>query len=684
MQSKITEGEKKRVLARIISAFGFAMILCLMLMLSASLLALRYPQRLRMSFSPVWLVKTVAMYKPLFLLFAVLLSVFAAYGLYRLLIRKGRKEARGLILAKEQTQGSDKLMDLEEKEEVFDLVDRKRPTGIILGREEETGRLLTVPFKGPKSPANGNFLIVGPSGTRKTSAVLLPNIFSCIQAGYSCVCTDPKGEIYSQTVAAAMAHGYNIRILNFMPEEFSHSDGWDAIKAIREANEPEEMAGLIVDVFCNNLSNVKKDFWEEANRNLFKAALLAVSIASGYIPVTSTENGAKGRTLAEVYNLIASDDCEERMLNLIKASSKNRKILWASFSSWAKHSQKDSIRAGLATKLSILQSENLTRVLSEDEINFSELNDKKTMLYIICSDKDSTYQCILALVSAMLFYQVTYIADHSPGKCLSRPLYFFFEEFRNIGYIPDLSKKISTLRSRKINMVFCYQDIDQLRDTYSTVDQPHEYQAIIANCALNVCCGSGDDGTNKFFSEKSGEMTIEEAITSISTNTFVPRALQHNPRGNVRKQAKGRAVMLESEIAKIKPDEILIIETGCNPTLEKKYFYKCHPLYQYQAVDGNGEIIVPSHLDHIPLWVLNEKRREAARVTGYDTDIKEPKLRVRKVEGLHLMQEINELDDKYQNKSSFLEKAEKLLYEPGDSGPTYSSKSLDYFMRDDD
>jgi len=622
---------------------------------------------------------------PVPFLLLILISGLAGFLIYRLAMKKRRIDDRGLILAKDQTQGCDKLMDFEEKKRVFDLTPREKPKGVILGQDEKSNLLITVPFDGSKAPENGNILIVGKSGSRKTTSVLLPNIFSCIQSGYSCVCTDPKGEIYSKTVAAAIANGYNIRIINILPEEFTHSDGWDVVKAIRTAVDPEQMAELIVNVFCSNLSNVEKNFWEDANRNLFKAALLCVAVATDYIPVTSTDNSAKGRTLAEVYNLISSEDCEERMKNLIKASSRNRKLLAASFNSWAEHSQKDSIRAGLATKLSILQSENLSRVLSEDEIDFKELDERKTMLYIICSDKDSTYQCVLSLICAMLFYQVTYIADKSPNKCLSRPLYFFFEEFKNIGYIPDLSKKIATLRSRRINMVFCYQNIDQLRDTYSSKGAEHEYQTIIASCALSVCCGSGDSETNKFFSDKTGVMTIEESMTSIQTSTFMPKVLQVNPRGSIRKQSKGRAVMLESEIAKIKADEILIIKSGNNPTLDKKYFYKNHPLYQYQAVDSFGEIIEPSHIDHIPGWAKKEQLKEAAKVTGYKIQFSEKPINVIKFDGLHLVQELNELDEKYSSKLGFFQRAANFIYEPEENSPQIcSNKTIDHFIRNDE
>ena len=583
----------------------------------------------------------------------MLVSVLAAFILAVLASRSKDEDSRGLHLAKEKTQGVSQELTEIEKRNIYELRNYFHPSGIILGKDKKSGEVITIPWKHEKknlAPTNGNILIVGESGTRKTTGFLLGNIFSCMEEGHSIMTTDPKGEIYSQTIAAAIEKGYDVKIFNIMSGQFIFSDGWDVLKLVRESDNPQNATDIIVNTILDNISaGMPKDFWYTQNKNLLKLAILTVAIAEGYVPRTSMNNKAKGRTFQEVCALVYSSDLKEIIASLL-ASEFNRKYLFEPFSTWTGHDQWKNVRSNLALALELFQNKELSRILSEDEIDFKDLDRKKTIIYLMTTDKDSVYQPVLALFSTMMFREVTDIADkksaNSEKKHLDRPLTIFFEEFDNVGYIPDLAKKIATIRSRWINMIFCYQNIGQLKGTYTNRHQgKEEWQTIVANCAMRVCCGAGDLDTAEFFSKYTGQMTIEEESVSYDAGIFSPRSLRFSERESIRKTSKGRAVYLPSEILSIQPDEILLCRLKHNSTIEKKYYYKHHPLYQYQCIDEHGNIKMHDHFDHIPDWRIRDKEIETQKVHGSTGSVMKNTIRIGKFENLHKRQAESFVED---------------------------------------
>jgi len=608
----------------------------------------------------------------LFLLYLIL-GVFLGIILAKKVSLDTSEDSRGLRLAKDKTQGVAQELTEREKRNIYELRNYFNPSGIILGKDKKSGEVITIPWKYDKknmAPTNGNILIVGESGTRKTTGFLLGNIFSCMEEGHSIVTTDPKGEIYSQTIAAAIERGYEVRIFNIMSEQFIFSDGWDVLKLVRESANPQNATDIIVNTILDNISvGMPKDFWYTQNKNLLKLAILTVAIAEGYVPRTSMNNKAKGRTFQEVCSLVYSADMKETIASLL-GSQFNRKYLFEPFSTWTGHDQWKNVRSNLALALELFQNKELSRILSEDEIDFRDLDRKKTIIYLMTTDKDSVYQPVLALFSTMMFREVTDIADkksaNSEKKHLDRPLTIFFEEFDNVGYIPDLAKKIATIRSRWINMIFCYQNIGQLKGTYTNRHQgKEEWQTIVANCAMRVCCGAGDLDTAEFFSKYTGQMTIEEESVSYDVGVFSPKILRFSERESIRKSNRGRAVYLPSDILSIQPDEILLCRLKHNSTIEKKYYYKHHPLYQYQCVDELGNIKMHDHFDHIPKWRIRDMEAEGRLISGNKVSVMEDPIKIAKFENLHKRQaasteETSKLEDFFEKIRNKAEESDAL------------------------
>ena len=535
-----------------------------------------------------------------------------------------RTDPRGLVMARDAVEGSDHMMTEKELKESFDLCPSDSPSSLILGVCEE-GRIVTAPFTGPKAPSTRNVLLVGTSGSRKTSSLIIPNIYSMIQSGFSVVVTDPKGEIYSETAAAAKAFGYDIKVFDIIGGQFSYSDGWDVLRLVREAEDPQVEADTIVNVMIKNIGVQQDDFWNQANVNLLKLAILTVARAEGYTPISDDASVSDGgRTMAEVYALISTKNMGEHILSLINSNDANRRLLQAPFDAWYYNQQREQIRSGLATRFSIFQTRALTRILSEDEIDFDALNERKTLLYLMCSDRDTTYRSVLSLFVNSLFKRMADIADASREKTLKIPLQIVLEEARNIGYIPDLAVFIATIRSRNIGVMMCYQNLSQLTDTYDVMrDGRFEWETIKNNCSIHLCCGAdgSDERTCSHFSEKSGRMTIVRRSSTRDVSSLAPRNLRASLREKEGTQLSGRAVLLPSEIKDIAKDEVLIFKENAHPCIKKKYYYVDHPLYRFRVKDEKGNAVKPSHLDRIPEWRRKELMRKEEQKTGKKTEL---------------------------------------------------------------
>ena len=333
--------------------------------------------------------------------------------------------------------------------------------------------------------------------------------------------------------------------------------------------------------------------------------------------------------------LLGDEDLEITLGNLM-ISEHNRKYLKDKFLTWSTHPQKEGVRAGLQSKLAILNSENLLSVLSEDDVDFKKMNEEKSITYIIASDKDSTYKSVLALVSAMMFREIMEYADEQGSKSLARPFYMFFEEFKNVGYIPDLAIKMAVVRSRKINIIFCFQNIGQIKDQYgSKRDGKFEWQTILSACALQICCGANDMDTAKYFSDRSGDMSVIENSSTQNVSSLAPDSLKWSAREKLQEKRGTRKVYLPSEIYSMKKSEILISPSKHNSSIEDKYYSKNHPLAQYKAVDDFGNIITLSPDDHIPAWRERMIRSDAINSSGSDSSIIIPKINIKKFEGIH-------------------------------------------------
>lgn len=608
---------------KILSYAIYTITLCILLEVYEGLVTIQDFIRVESTMNPFVIFADALFTHPFILIMLLFFSkVITELIMHKLHTReKEEVDERGIKIDSTNQDGASRFMSKSEKREIFKYLDYNHPAGNILGVDKDTKELITVPFEGSNF-SNRNIGLFGPPGMRKTSGVLIPNIFTNIQAGNSIVCSDPKGELYKETYAAAKYNGYNVRVFNILGTQFAQSDGWDCLKMIRESSNPQSTAQVFANILLSNTSGESGDkFWWSANINCLMLALLYVAKAEAFVPTAYTEatdekeegmqepSGPafeKERTLKEVYRLITSDDMEMKIASAISMQNTvDKELLSAPYNIWAKHSQKDSIRAGLGIQLNILQSVEVQKLLSTDDINFRELAEKKTIIYIVCADNDDTYKALLTLFVTFMFRETTAIADSLPGSTLPRPLFVILEECGNIGKIPNLARYVSTVRSRNIGMLFCFQTIGQMKDIYgAVVGGKYEWETILAGCSVQLCLGANDDTTADYFSKRSGTMSTVAVREGEHRNKLFPEKLQEYTvlEKRIDISTKGRATLLPDEVRHIKKNEILISPSMDNVTLEHKYFWKNHPFYNIVLIDKETGEVVAEHQtkDRIP------------------------------------------------------------------------------------
>lgn len=570
---------------------------------------------------------------PLLAVFVFLFCFVLSFCVCRLFYKKVASDWRKYDVNDTGVYGSSDFMSEKEKRELFNLTKIKPgenidPKGIILAKDHATDELISRPWKAKSyvnSFNNENIALVGSSGRGKTSSFLIPTIYELMRMGYSIICTDPKSELYRETYPVAEAAGYKVNVINLLPGQFDCSDGIDLIKLIRTSLDPQTaadvMAKQLVQNFQGDAAQNSDTFWTQANLNCLKLALLYVALAEGFDKTPQTEANAAGshRTMMAVYELLTAKDMKERIDAEITAHPGEGKFLSGPLEIWSSHSQASSIKAGLGTALGLLQNESVCRILSEDDIDFENFNDEPTILYIVCSDKDTTFRGILTTITTVLFDEITKVADSHASLSLDTPLYFIFEELFSIGKIPDMTEKVSTLRSRKIGMIFCLQDIVQLKVRYEEL-----YESILTNCDIKLFLGGDGEYTTQFFSDLSGSSTVvnEEARRAHNENDIF--GVRNELGSSVASQQVQRAVLLTDEISKIKKNELLIYANGRDVLKEHKYFYKNHYYYGYRMVDKSGEIVTQLPTMRVPKW-REKKERQAFRInTGRDMPKREP------------------------------------------------------------
>ena len=523
--------------------------------------------------------------------FACIAAVFRwPYGLYGvggciaalavlvfMVMRMGYSETgaydreRNLIYSNKGTYGTAGFMTKKELKGVLDLVPniRKHP-GIILG--EIDGEAICVPLK---TRFNGNLAVYGASGSKKTRAFCMNMILQSAARRSSLIICDPKSELYEKSSAYLRDQGYTVKVFNLVTP--AASDSWNCLSEIEGQ---ELMAQLFCDVIIKNTGNGQGDhFWDNAELNLLKALVL-------YVERNYPEDR---RNIGEVYQLLAmSSEKELNALFDVLPISHPAKAPYSIFKQ-SSESVRGGVIIGLGSRLQVFQNQDIRNITGHDEIDLELPGKQPCAYYCITSDQDSTFDFLSSLFLSFIFIKLVRYADQNcPGGALPVPVHVLGEELCACGVIPDLSRKISVIRSRNISMSCVFQNLAGLQNRYPY----NQWQEILGNCDITLFLGCTDALTAQFISDRTGEASI--AVTSKAKQLGTWRISNYTPEYRETSGVGKRKLLTMDEVLRMDVDRALVILRGRNVLEVDKYDYSKHP---------EAKKLHPSKAaSHIPAW----------------------------------------------------------------------------------
>ena len=434
--------------------------------------------------------------------------------------------------------------DWSEHGEQYQILSNKK--GIILAENN----YLPVDKRG-----NVNVLVVGGSGSGKSASYSIPNAYQMLG---SYVFTDPKGELYDRTAGYLKQNGYKIKVLNLVHPQYS--DGYNPLMHISSEIDVDIIANTIVKGQKTD-SGGSDPFWDDSAEMLLKALIY-------YLIATRPEEEQNLASCAELVRAANTNGGNNLLTELMSSLPYDHpaRMNYKSIEI-APEKTYSSILSTLQSKLGKFDSKEIAELTSTDTIDFEEIGNQKTAVYVISSDTHTAYDFLLTIFFSQMIQQLYDFADNN-GGALKVPTYFILDEFANIGKIPDFDKKISTSRSRKLSFSVILQNLDQLEAVYDK-----SYETIIGNCDTHVFLGSNSQKTVEYFSKALGEKTISHY--SVSTN----RDKQFHRTGTSNSdQIMARALMTPDELRRMDNDLCIIFEKGIRPIKANKFYYFKHPM----------------------------------------------------------------------------------------------------------
>ena len=414
----------------------------------------------------------------------------------------------------------------------------------------------------PKNARNKNVLVVGGSGSGKTRFWLKPNLLQCHS---SYVVTDPKGTIVLECGQAMLKNGYKVKILNTI--NFKKSMHYNPFSYVHSEKD-------ILKLVTTLMTNTKGEgsggdpFWEKSER-LLLTALIA------YLHYEAPVGEQNFATLLEMLNTMQVLEDDEEYQNPVDllfedlAKTKPNSFAGRQYKLYKLAAGKTakSILISCGARLAPFDIQELRDLTMYDELQLDTLGDKKTALFLIISDTDSTFNFLISMVYTQLFNLLCDKADDVYGGKLPIHVRCLIDEAANIGQIPNLEKLVATIRSREISACLVLQAKSQLKAIYKD-----NADTIIGNMDSQIFLGGSEPGTLKDLSEMLGKETID------SFNTSDTRG--NSPSYGTSFQKLGHELLSRDEIAVLDGGKCILQLRGVRPFLSDKYDLTQHPNYK--------------------------------------------------------------------------------------------------------
>ena len=414
----------------------------------------------------------------------------------------------------------------------------------------------------PKNARNKNVLVVGGSGSGKTRFWLKPNLLQCHS---SYVVTDPKGSIVVECGNALLKNGYKLKILNTI--NFSKSMHYNPFAYVHSE---KDILKLVITLMTNTKGEGSggDPFWEKSER-LLLTALIA------YLHYEAPVEEQNFATLLEMLNTMQVLEDDEEYQNPVDllfeelAKKKPNSFAGRQYKLYKLAAGKTakSILISCGARLAPFDIQELRDLTMYDELQLDTLGDKKTALFLIMSDTDSTFNFLISMVYTQLFNLLCDKADDVYGGKLPIHVRCLIDECANIGQIPNLEKLVATIRSREISACLVLQARSQLKAIYKD-----NADTIVGNMDSQIFLGGSEPTTLKDLSEMLGKETIDAFNTSDTRG--------NSPSYGTTFQKMGHELLSRDELAVLDGGKCILQLRGVRPFLSDKYDLTQHPNYK--------------------------------------------------------------------------------------------------------
>ncbi|WP_418978225.1 VirD4-like conjugal transfer protein, CD1115 family [Bilophila wadsworthia] len=451
-------------------------------------------------------------------------------------------------------------------EDIAPYVDPKFENNVILTQTERL--MMSNRPKDPKTARNKNVLVVGGSGSGKTRFFIKPNL---MQLHSSYVVTDPKGSIAVECGKLMLRNGYKVKIFNSI--NFKKSHHYNPFAYIHSE---KDILKLVTTLIANTKGDGKSgdDFWQKAETLLYTALI-------GYIHYEAPEEEQNFATLIEFINAMEVREDDETFENNVDLAFKElaqREPNHFAVRQYKKYKlaagkTAKSINISCGARLAPFDIQELREITMYDELELDTLGDRKTALFLIMSDTDSTFNFLISMIYSQLFNLLCEKADDVYGGRLPVHVRCLIDECANIGQIPNLEKLMATIRSREISACLVLQAQSQLKALYKD-----NADTIIGNCDSSIFLGGKEPGTLKELNQALGKETIDTFNTGESRGREVSHSLNY--------QKLGKDLATIDELAVLDGGKCILQLRGVRPFLSDKYDITKHPNYKYLS-DAN-------------------------------------------------------------------------------------------------
>ncbi len=433
---------------------------------------------------------------------------------------------------------------------------------------------------GKKHRRNLNTVVIGGSGAGKTRFYAKPNIMQC---NTSFVVLDPKGEIIRSVGHLLEENGYVIKVIDLI--DMSKSLGYNPFHYIQS---DKDVLKLITNLIRNTTpkgSSTNDPFWEKSETALLEALML-------YLYHYAPEDEQNFTMVMEMLNYAEVKEDEEdyespldelfKRLEMIDSNSlalKQYKIYKQAAGKTAK-----SILISIGVRLAAFNLEELASLTKYDEMELEQIGERKTALFAIIPDNDSTFNFVVGMLYTQLFQMLYYQADYVHGGELPVPVHFLMDEFANVALPDEFDKLLSTMRSRQIFVSIILQNLAQIKALYKD-----SWESILGNCDETYYLGGNEQSTHKYISELLGKETLD-------TNTY-GKSEGRSGNYSTNYQQTGRELLTADEVRLLNNNYGLLFIKGERPVKDKKYDLLKHPNIK-QTLDGGCEPYIHGQTRH--------------------------------------------------------------------------------------